>query len=92
MAYNVSQKLHDNLRAIRTALDYQNGHPLTAADVTSLKKYAGFGGIKAVLYPYGSTEDWQANGATKEDLKHHAEMMQLHDLLKENYPETSKTN
>ena len=89
MAYNVSQKLHDNLRAIRTALDYQNGRPLTAEDVASLKKYAGFGGIKAVLYPYGSPEDWQANGATKEDLKHHAEMMQLHDLLKENYPETA---
>jgi len=42
MAYNVSQKLHDNLRAIRTALDYQNGRPLTAEDVASLKKYAGF--------------------------------------------------
>lgn len=86
MAYNVSQKLHDNHRAIQIALDYQNGHPLTAEDVANLKKYAGFGGIKAVLYPYGTPQDWEANGATKEDLKHHGEMMQLHELLKENYP------
>lgn len=89
MAYNVSEKLHDNLQAIRIALDYQNGRPLTAKNVANLKKYSGFGGIKAVLYPYGSKEEWQANGATKEDLKHHGEMMQLHDLLKENYSETA---
>lgn len=88
MAYNVSQKLHDNHRAIQIALDYQNGHPLTAEDAANLKKYAGFGGIKAVLYPYGTPEEWQANGATKEDLKHHEGVMQLHDLLKENYSET----
>lgn len=87
MAYNISQKLHDNLRAIHIALDYQNGGLITAEDVASLKKYAGFGGIKAVLYPYGSQDEWQANGATKEDLKHHGEIMQLHDLLKENFSE-----
>ncbi len=89
MAYNISQKLDDNLRAIRIALDYQNGGLITAEDVASLKKYAGFGGIKAVLYPYGSQDEWQANGATKEDLKHHGEIMQLHDLLKENFSETA---
>lgn len=87
MAYNISKKLQDNLRAFRIALDYQNGRPLTAEDIANLKKYAGFGGIKAVLYPYGTTEDWLANGATKEDLKHHGELMQLHELLKGNYPE-----
>ncbi|MGN6214477.1 helicase-related protein [Parafilimonas sp.] len=85
MAYNVSQKLHDNLQATRIAIDYQNGRPLTAEDVANLKKYAGFGGIKTVLYPYGPPERWQAEGATKEDMKHHKEIMQLHDLLTENY-------
>jgi len=85
MAYNISQKLHDNLRAIQIALDYQNGHPLTAEDVASLKKYAGFGGIKAILYPYGPPERWQAEGATKEDMKHHKQIIQLHDLLNEKY-------
>jgi N12 class adenine-specific DNA methylase len=89
MAYNVSQKLHDNLAAIRIALDYQNGRPLTADDVVSLKKYAGFGGIKAVLYPYGTPEEWQTNGATKEDLKHHGQIIQLHDLLKESYDDAA---
>lgn len=85
MAYNVSQKLQDNLDAIRIALDYQNGRPLTAEDVASLKKYAGFGGIKAVLYPYGTPEEWLAKGATKDDMKHHQGITQLHELLKENY-------
>ena len=89
MAYNVSQKLKDNLQAIRIALDYQNGRPLSVEDAGNLKKYSGFGGIKVVLYPCGSQEEWQSNGATKEDLKHHREIMQLHDLLKENYPETA---
>lgn len=87
MAYNVSQKLHDNISAIRISLDYQKGMPLSAEDIASLKNYSGFGGIKAILYPYGSTEKWQANGATKEDLKLHKDIIQLHDLLKENYSE-----
>ncbi|MFT4152245.1 Eco57I restriction-modification methylase domain-containing protein [Parafilimonas sp.] len=87
MAYNVAQKLQDNLQAIHIALAYQIGNPLTADDVDSLKKYAGFGGIKAVLYPYGSTEEWQANGATAEDLKLHGHIIQLHELLKEQFSE-----
>ena len=62
MAYNVSQKLQDNLDAIRIALDYQNGRPLTAEDVASLKKYAGFGGIKAVLYLKTAAEMYGAKG------------------------------
>lgn len=89
MAYNVSQKLQDNIRAIRKALEHQNGRQLTAEDVESLKKYAGFGGIKAILYSYGTREEWQANGATKEDLRHYGEIIQLHDLLKEHFPDAA---
>lgn len=89
MAYNVSQKLQDNIRAIRIALDHANGKRLAADDAGSLKKYAGFGGIKAILYPYGTQEEWQANGATREDLRHHEDIIQLHDLLKEHYPDTA---
>ncbi len=88
MAYNVSRKLQDNILAVRIALDHANGRQLTAEDVTNLKKYAGFGGIKAILYPYGTLEQWQDNGATKEDLKHHGDIIQLHDLLKENFSDT----
>ena len=89
MAYNVSQKLKDNIHAIRIALDNLNGRPLTTEDVTNLKKYSGFGGIKAILYPNGSQQEWQANGATIEDLKHYSGIMQLHELLKENYNGTA---
>ncbi|WP_253187497.1 N-6 DNA methylase, partial [Mucilaginibacter polytrichastri] len=85
MAYNVSHKLNGNIRAIKIALEYQKGNPVSAEDLGSLQAYAGFGGIKAILYPYGPAEDWTANGATKEDLKLHGSMMQLHELLKENY-------
>ena len=87
MAYQVSQKLNDNLRAIRIALDHRQGLPLPEEDTISLQKYSGFGGIKAILYPYGTPEQWQANGATKEDLKLHGGIMRLHELLKEHYPE-----
>ncbi|SFQ30556.1 helicase-related protein [Parafilimonas terrae] len=89
MAYNVSQKLQDNIRAIRIALDHANSRPLAADDADSLKRYAGFGGIKAILYPYGTQEEWRTNGATREDLRHHEEIMALHDLLKEHFADTA---
>ncbi|UCS95212.1 DNA methylase [Echinicola marina] len=85
MAYNISEKLQDNLRAIRIALAHQNGKATSPDDVAKLKKFSGFGGIKTVLYPYGTQEEWSVNGATKEDLKHHKGIMELHELLKENY-------
>ncbi|TRW20808.1 hypothetical protein FMM05_20870, partial [Flavobacterium zepuense] len=68
-------------------MNYQKGLPVSAEDLGTLQGYAGFGGIKAILYPYGSTDEWKANGATKDDLKLHPEMMRFHDLLKENYIE-----
>ena len=92
MAYNISEKLQDNIRAIRIALSHQDGKELSPDEVSNLKKFSGFGGIKAILYPYGTQEEWSANGATKEDLKHHAGIMELHDLLKENYSETQYRN
>ncbi|WP_226789869.1 helicase-related protein [Flagellimonas hadalis] len=88
MAYNISEKLQDNIRAIRIALSHQDGKELNSDEVSNLKKFSGFGGIKAILYPYATKEEWSANGATKEDLKHRAGIMELHELLKENYSET----
>ncbi|TRX30643.1 DNA methylase [Flavobacterium sp. ZT3R18] len=85
MAYNLSQKLSANIKAIATAITWQQGDVLAEEAIASLKAYAGFGGIKAVLYPYGSTEDWMKSGATKEDLKLHPEMTRLHELLQEHY-------
>lgn len=87
MAYNLSQKLSANIRAITIAMQWQQGDALSAEAVDALKAYAGFGGIKAVLYPHGTTEDWIKSGATKEDLKLHPEMTRLHTILQEHYSE-----
>jgi N12 class adenine-specific DNA methylase len=87
MAYNISKKLKDNLSAIRIALAHKNGAAISQDDIAQLRAYAGFGGIKPILLPYGSQDDWLAAGATSSDLKLHSEMMQLHELLKENYDE-----
>jgi len=85
MAYNVSHKLNGNIRAIKIALDYQKGQQVTDSGLALLQAYAGFGGIKAILYPYGNQEEWRRSGATSEDLKLHGSMMQLHEVLRENY-------
>lgn len=87
MAYNVSQKLSANIKAIGTAIQWQKGNSLDEESIAKLKAYAGFGGIKAVLYPYGTSEDWIKSGATKEDLKLHPDMMRLHEMVQENYSE-----
>lgn len=83
MAYNTSQKLSDNLTAIEIALDYQYGMQLTASDIENLRKYSGFGGIKAILYPNDTPESWRELGASKEDLKIHGDIIRLHKLLEE---------
>lgn len=88
MAYNVSQKLKDNIRAARLAIDHKNGTSLSETDLSELKKYAGFGGIKTILYPSGTVEQWLASGATQADLKLHPAMMEFHELLQENFAET----
>ncbi|MBC5862866.1 Eco57I restriction-modification methylase domain-containing protein [Flavobacterium turcicum] len=87
MAYNLSQKLSANIEAIAIAIQWQEGSVLTEESVTALKAYAGFGGIKAILYPKGSIEDWTASGATKEDLKLYPEIIRLHQLLEDHYSE-----
>lgn len=49
-----------------------------------LKKYGGFGGIKAILYPKAAISEWEKLGATTEDLKLYPKMMEFHELLEEN--------
>lgn len=85
MAYNVQGSLKNNIAAVDAAIRWDYHQPISGEDIDRLKKYCGFGGIKAILYPYGSPEEWSANGATKEDLRLHKDMMQLHELLKEYY-------
>ena len=82
MAFNTSRKLADNISAIRIALDYK-GDRLSPAEMESLGRYAGFGGIKAILFPSGDINEWKALSASETDLKLHPQVMQLHELLSE---------
>ena len=59
MSYNSQQKLKDNIGAIRIALNWSAEKQLTADQISALKNYAGFGGLKAVLFPNSSKEEWK---------------------------------
>ena len=52
-----------------------------------MKKYAGFGGIKAVLYPNTTKEDWIKENATENDLRLFENIKELHDLLQKHFNE-----
>lgn len=86
MAYNSLQKLKDNIAAIRVALAFREGTPVTDAGADMLSRYSGFGGLKAILLPDGSLEDWQRAGASQEDLKLHSGITELRTLLKTALP------
>ena len=50
MAFNQLQHLRDNIAAIRIALDYRDGITPQPDEYAALAAYAGFGGLKAVLF------------------------------------------
>lgn len=85
MAYNLLQKLNDNLAAIRVALEWEKNKPLQAAEVERLQKYAGFGGIKAVLYPQADRQEWIRQQATEDDLRLYPKVMELHMLIQKHF-------
>lgn len=87
MAYNTARQLEANIAAIRIALDYANGKAVDASQVEVLQQYAGFGGIKAILYPYGDKSEWEKHNATKDDLRLYPKIMELHELLQAQLPE-----
>lgn len=72
----------DNIAAIRIALDF-DGQPLSQTELETLKKYAGFGGLKAVLFPPGELTEWTKFGASAADIKLYPQVMELHALLRE---------
>lgn len=82
MTYNVQQKLGDNIKAICIALAFQKGDQLTEEEADVLKRYAGFGGIKQVLFPYGDIAEWKKLNATEQDERLYPQVMELHDILK----------
>lgn len=87
MAYNPLHKLSDNIAAIRIALSYKEGDLVSEADQAVLRKYSGFGGIKAILYPEANEEVWKANGATEVDMRSYSSVMELHSLLHNHFDE-----
>jgi hypothetical protein len=92
MAYNAYQKLVTNIEALRTALEWKEGEELSSSQQELLVSYSGFGGIKPVLYPNSSKEEWLRLGATSEDLRLHPKTMELHDLLQKHYSEKEYQN
>lgn len=87
MAYNVREKLQGNIAAIEAAIAWDNGAVLTDAMQQALQSYAGFGGIKPILYPKSDKQSWLANGATGADMKLYPEMMRLHGILENAFGE-----
>jgi len=85
MAYNSLQKLTDNIAAIKTALQWKKGKALSGTDAELLTRYAGFGGIKAILFPAGSQQQWEELNASKEDLRMYHPMMGFHELLENEF-------
>ena len=84
MAYNPLHKLENNIAAVRIALD----HTIPSSQqLELLKQYSGFGGIKAILYPYGSREEWNKLGATREDTRLYDRVQELHKLLQSKFSE-----
>lgn len=87
MSYNSQRKLKDNIEAIRIALDWSAGKQLNADQLSALKKYSGFGGLKAVLFPDGDIGEWKKLNASNQDLQLHPQISELHQLLKEHLSE-----
>jgi len=83
MAFPIRQKLSDNLAALRIALSRKEGERPDADQMATLRKYAGFGGIKQVMYGSGPREDWQQQEATTEDMRLYDGMMEFYSVLKE---------
>lgn len=85
MSYNSQQKLKDNLVAIPIALEWKVEQMLLPGEVEALKRYAGFGGLKAALYPNGPKEEWKKFNASKEDLRLYPQIKELHQLLQQHF-------
>ena len=81
MAYNSAKKLQGNIYALRLAFAEQD--QFSDAEIEILKGYAGFGGLKAILFGAGTQEDWITQHASANDLRLYPAFMQLHELLHE---------
>jgi hypothetical protein len=92
MAYNSLQQLQTNIAAIRIALSFQPGDRLEEAQLETLRAYAGFGGLKVILFPEGPVDEWKDQNASQNDLKLYPSVMELHGLLREKLGESAYKN
>jgi N12 class adenine-specific DNA methylase len=92
MAYNSLHQLRTNIEAIRIALSFQPGDRQEEAQLEILRAYAGFGGLKAILFPEGPVDEWKAQNASQNDLKLYPSVMELHSLLREKLGESGHKN
>ena len=77
MAYNKSEKLRDNIAAIRTAFDVErSGREATEQEKTVLRRYSGFGGLKFILNP--CSEDGDIERWSRSDRVHFAATRELY--------------
>jgi len=81
MAYNSAKKLQGNIDALRLAFSEQENY--SDEEVKVLQSFAGFGGLKAILFGSGAKEEWIAQNASANDLRLYPAFMQLHELLQE---------
>ena len=82
MAYNRLQKLRDNIEAIRTAFRLSaEQRPANDAEWDTLSRYAGFGGLKCILFPADELAD--AARWTKSDRELFAPTVELRKLIRE---------
>ncbi|RYD86396.1 MAG: SAM-dependent DNA methyltransferase, partial [Sphingobacteriales bacterium] len=75
------------LHAIRIALDWDGKYALSPLEVGALKQYAGFGGLKAILQPPGSADEWKKLKVSAADMQLNAGINELHELLRQRFDE-----
>jgi len=81
MTYNKKQTRLTNTKIIELAFDLQQNQRVpTESEKELLKKYAGFGGIKAILNPINNEAAWKTQSDI--DLKPH--ISELHEIIRQN--------
>ncbi|MFR9557567.1 MAG: N-6 DNA methylase [Rikenellaceae bacterium] len=83
MAYNKREHLEDNIKAIEIAFRVQKEkRSATEEEILALRKYSGFGGLKAVLLPYQTEQDLKM--WSKADAPLFPLVKKLYDTIREN--------
>lgn len=89
MGYNKEQHLRDNIEAIKLAfiVSKRKELALTDGERSVLRRYSGFGGIKAVLNPMPLNDRSVPEEWTQEDKRLYPLLAELHSVLAENTTE-----